>query len=77
MDLLSIDDLSDGDIVALLDRSVNLFELPTPSDRLAGKIVVHVFYENSTRTLMSFAIAAERSGAVSSMTPRAPTECHA
>jgi aspartate carbamoyltransferase catalytic subunit len=31
--------------------------------RLAGKVAVNLFYENSTRTLMSFAIAAHRLGA--------------
>ena len=31
--------------------------------RLAGKLVFNLFYENSTRTLMSFATAASRLGA--------------
>ena len=45
-----------------------LFRAPTAAasqvrDRLAGRIVVNLFFENSTRTLMSFAIAAHRLGA--------------
>jgi aspartate carbamoyltransferase catalytic subunit len=63
MDLISIDDLGDSDIAALLEESQRLFADPTPSNRLAGKIVLNLFFENSTRTSMSFAIAAERSGA--------------
>jgi aspartate carbamoyltransferase catalytic subunit len=63
MDLLSIDALSDGDIEQLLARSLELFEAPAPTTRLSGKIVVNLFYENSTRTVMSFAMAALRSGA--------------
>ena len=64
MDLLSIDSLSDGQVATILDRAI---ELHTRSARtiggLEGKIVFNLFYENSTRTAMSFATAAHRLGA--------------
>lgn len=63
MDLISIDQLSDGDIRHLLDSALRNFEDPTPSQALAGKILFNLFYENSTRTSMSFAVAALRVGA--------------
>ena len=67
MDLLSIDSLSDAQIAGLLERAEHWFDAnragAPPSARLAGKIVFNLFYENSTRTLMSFATAAHRLGA--------------
>ena len=66
MDLLSIDSLSDEQIAAILDRSEVLFAANRSgqsSDELRGKIVFNLFYENSTRTAMSFATAAHRLGA--------------
>ena len=67
MDLISIDDLSDEQIEHILDRGIRWFEdnrsTAERSDRLAGRIVFNVFYENSTRTAMSFATAAHRLGA--------------
>jgi aspartate carbamoyltransferase catalytic subunit len=67
VDLLSIDSLTDDQIAHLLDRAQRLFE----DDRSATKpvqtelrrIVFNLFYENSTRTLMSFSTAAHRLGA--------------
>ena len=67
MDLISIDDLSDAQIAAMLDEGERWFEAVRSGarrdERLAGKIVCNLFYENSTRTLMSFAVAAHRLGA--------------
>ena len=68
MDLISIDDLSDAQIDALLDAGLSWFDYNRSESRghdkrLAGKLVFNVFYENSTRTLMSFATAAHRLGA--------------
>jgi aspartate carbamoyltransferase catalytic subunit len=63
VDLLSIDSLSDDQIAVILDRAGHFFvenRAGRSSDKLAGKIVFNVFYENSTRTLMSFATAAHR-----------------
>ncbi|HEX5258237.1 MAG TPA: aspartate carbamoyltransferase catalytic subunit [Sphingomicrobium sp.] len=67
MDLLSIDSLTDAQIRGILDRGEQWFERSragaTSVDRLAGRIVFNVFYENSTRTAMSFATATHRLGA--------------
>jgi aspartate carbamoyltransferase catalytic subunit len=67
VDLLSIDSLSDAHIRGILDRGEQWFERNRSGvksvDSLAGRIVFNVFYENSTRTAMSFATAAHRLGA--------------
>jgi aspartate carbamoyltransferase catalytic subunit len=67
VDLLSIDSLNDRQIELLLGRAQLLFEdarsTAQPVQSLAGRIVFNVFYENSTRTAMSFATAAHRLGA--------------
>ena len=67
MDLLSIDSLTDAQIRGILDRAQLLFEddrsASKPVETLAGRIVFNLFYENSTRTAMSFATAAHRLGA--------------
>jgi aspartate carbamoyltransferase catalytic subunit len=66
VDILSIDALSDAEIAEILDRSGQYFEGNRgrrSNERLHGKIVFNLFYENSTRTAMSFATAAHRLGA--------------
>jgi aspartate carbamoyltransferase catalytic subunit len=66
VDLLSIDSLNDEQIAAILDRAELLFaanRAGQSSEELRGKIVFNLFYENSTRTAMSFATAATRLGA--------------
>ena len=66
MDLLSIDSLNDEQIATILDRADVLFAANRSgqsSQELRGKIVFNLFYENSTRTAMSFATAAHRLGA--------------
>ena len=66
MDILSIDALSDADIAAILGRAGSFFagnRGRRSAERLHGKIVFNLFYENSTRTAMSFATAAHRLGA--------------
>jgi aspartate carbamoyltransferase catalytic subunit len=66
MDLLSIDSLSDAEIGEILDRGELYFtgnRGRRASERLHGRIIFNVFYENSTRTAMSFATAAHRLGA--------------
>jgi len=66
VDLTSIDSLSEADIGSILDRSQHWFienRAGRSSNALAGKIVFNLFYENSTRTAMSFATAAHRLGA--------------
>ena len=67
MDLLTIDSLTDGQIEDILESAARwLMELRAGEISrlpLADKIVFNLFYENSTRTAMSFATAAARLGA--------------
>ena len=67
MDLLSIDDLTDDQIATILDEGERWFafnRLPRRNDRrLDGLTILNAFFENSTRTLLSFEIAAQRLGA--------------
>src|SRR5687767_4298525 len=67
MHLLSIDDLSDAQITAILDEGERWFAYnrqPRRNDqRLDGLTILNAFFENSTRTLLSFEIAANRLGA--------------
>src|SRR6478672_9768564 len=65
--LLGLEDLSRDEIVAIFDLA-ELFTRDTQSPRhkrgnLAGKVVVNLFFEPSTRTRMSFGLAARRLGA--------------
>lgn len=63
MDLLSIDSLNDGQIATILDRADHWFaenRAGRSSEALKGRLVFGLFYENSTRTAMSFAAAAHR-----------------
>jgi len=66
VDLLSIDSLSDAEIADILDRAEMYLtgnRGRRGTERLHGRIVFNVFYENSTRTAMSFATATHRLGA--------------
>ena len=67
MDLLSIDSLNDAQVEEILARAQTLIEenrsRTKPVQTLHGRIVFNLFYENSTRTAMSFATAAHRLGA--------------
>ncbi|HZC37769.1 MAG TPA: aspartate carbamoyltransferase catalytic subunit [Sphingomicrobium sp.] len=68
MDLLSVDSLTDDQIATVLERAEHWFtenRAGRSNDALKGKIVFNVFYENSTRTAMSFAAATHRLGASS------------
>jgi aspartate carbamoyltransferase catalytic subunit len=62
--LLGLEDLSAEDILAVLDRAASFKKdgaLDTRKrDTLAGKTVLLLFFEPSTRTAMSFEIAARR-----------------
>ena len=65
MDLLSIDSLGDDEVAAILDQADHYFaenRAGRSSDAMAGRILFNLFYENSTRTAMSFATAAHRLG---------------
>jgi aspartate carbamoyltransferase catalytic subunit len=67
MHLLSIDSLSDSDITAILDEGERWFDFNRTRrprvDRLEGMTLINAFFENSTRTLLSFEIAGKRLGA--------------
>ncbi|MEZ5814875.1 MAG: aspartate carbamoyltransferase catalytic subunit [Alphaproteobacteria bacterium] len=65
--LLGIDELNTGAINGFLDRaeyySRALREGKWDHNHLANKIILHLFFEPSTRTLTSFEVAAKRLGA--------------
>ncbi len=64
--LLTLNGLGQGRIVALLDRAVALREAwrgGTLQPLLAGRTVMNLFFEDSTRTRTSFELAARRLGA--------------
>jgi aspartate carbamoyltransferase catalytic subunit len=66
VDLLSIDSLTDGQITRILERAAIWFDenrAARGDETLKGRLVFNLFYENSTRTAMSFATAAHRLGA--------------
>src|SRR5271168_4041189 len=65
--LLDIESLERGEIEAILDRARFFQPLPNETyrrlDSLRGKTIVNLFFEASTRTRVSFEIAAKRLGA--------------
>ncbi len=67
MDLLSIDSLADTDLEAILDAGQRYFDERRSGTQTApvleGKILFNLFFEDSTRTMMSFATAAHALGA--------------
>jgi aspartate carbamoyltransferase catalytic subunit len=66
-DLLAIGHLERHEILFLLDEAEQWVEMnrgaAKHSDLLAGLTVINAFFENSTRTLLSFEIAGKRLGA--------------
>ena len=65
--LLAIGDLQTHEILYLLDEAEPWVAMNRQaskhSDRLAGLTIINAFFENSTRTLLSFEIAGKRLGA--------------
>ncbi len=65
--LISIDDLSDSDIEYILNLtqfySGYLKHRKPPPPRLAGKTQINLFFEDSTRTNLSFELAGKKLGA--------------
>jgi aspartate carbamoyltransferase catalytic subunit len=65
--LLDLDDWSPEEILRLLDRAAHmrtlLDEPGKKLDTLRGHVLVNLFYENSTRTRVSFELAGKRLGA--------------
>lgn len=64
--LLGLEELSASEITTLLDDAVKFLgvgrDTPKRTD-LAGKVIANLFYEPSTRTRLSFSLAARRIGA--------------
>jgi aspartate carbamoyltransferase catalytic subunit len=65
--LLGLEELSPAEIVTILDLAEHFtrdsVERQQKRTNLAGKVVVNLFFEPSTRTRMSFGLAARRLGA--------------
>ena len=65
--LLGLEELSNEEITLLLDQAERFRDVLLQGDRkvslLTGKTCVNLFFENSTRTKISFALAARRLGA--------------
>jgi len=62
--LLGLDELTAAEIVHVLDTAESFREVSTRSIKkvpaLRGKVVANLFFEDSTRTRMSFSLAAQR-----------------
>ncbi len=68
--LIDLDDLTAEEIAYIFER-IAQFEAVAPGPRLAGKTVVNMFFEESTRTFTSFNMAELRLGAdVVNLAPR-------
>ena len=63
--LLGLEDLSEEELVAILDAAEYFSRLDEARRKryLAGKVMVNLFFEPSTRTRTSFSLAARRLGA--------------
>ena len=61
--LLTLEDLDRATITRLLDRAERFRGAGAPRDLLAGRTVLTLFFEPSTRTRTSFVLAAKRLGA--------------
>ena len=63
MSLLGIEGLARPEIEAILDRAKDFQSSTAKLDTLRNRLLVNLFFENSTRTRTSFEIAAKRLGA--------------
>ncbi len=65
--LLGLEDLSREEILHIMDTAATFSEVSTRSIKkvpaLRGRVVVNLFFEDSTRTRVSFSLAASRLGA--------------
>ena len=64
-DVVTMDDLSNEEILSILEDSVRLVPVARGEVHLPlleGKVLANMFYENSTRTRMSFETAMKRLG---------------
>jgi len=62
-DIISIDDFSIEDLEILFERAEEYEKSPPSSNLLKGKIISNIFLEASTRTRISFEVAAKKLGA--------------
>lgn len=66
-DFLAIEGMPKDELVALLDRAERLLPAAVgdapAEERLRGRVIANIFFEDSTRTRVSFEIAAKRLGA--------------
>ncbi|MEZ5891561.1 MAG: hypothetical protein R3C58_00205 [Parvularculaceae bacterium] len=78
--LISIDDLSDGDIsfvLKLAEHYAGYLRRAAPAPkRLAGKTQINLFFEDSTRTNLSFELAGRKLGADVINVPVAASSVH-
>lgn len=78
--LTDISSLSDATFGALLDRSLTFRGMmdrgASPRPSLQHRLQFNLFYENSTRTNLSFEVAAKRLGAIVSVVPVAASSVH-
>ncbi len=78
--LISIDDLSGADIAYILDLAEHYAGYLNRSDpapkRLAGKTQINLFFEDSTRTNLSFELAGKKLGADVINVPVAASSVH-
>jgi len=62
-DLVSMKDLSEEEITSILDVAANMLQVVNSPNKktphLQGKSIITLFYENSTRTRMSFELASK------------------
>lgn len=61
--LTSIQGLGQAELTALIDRAVEYATAPKPEPVLTDRAIATLFFERSTRTRLSFQLAAERLGA--------------
>lgn len=61
--LININDLNKDTIIQFFNKAFDLDNTKNTSRMLQGKTVANLFFENSTRTLVSFELAAKKLGA--------------
>ncbi len=61
--LIDVDDVTPDELIGLLDRAARFADAAPPRELLAGVPVLNLFFEASTRTATSFALAEAKVGA--------------
>lgn len=61
-DIISINDFSKSEIIHVLETAKKIERMKNKSNLLKGRIMASLFYEPSTRTMLSFSSAMERIG---------------